>query len=247
MNWIMATTNILPAVHKPKICKYKYCNKEVIGRGHKKFCSSTCRTYHSHGDTIIPGVLERNRIENAPYSNIYLTSCIISGVNFFNRKPITIPLHYAHPQYREQYRKAIASERATHLHLSQAEHIDIQCKECGEDFYATSKRVFCSRKCMNRHFNRIARHKQRALIRTVKIDNVNPLIVFERDSWTCKICGIHTPRELSGKHRNNSPELDHIIPLSKGGEHSYLNTQLLCKECNFNKSDKILGINPILG
>ena len=34
------------------------------------------------------------------------------------------------------------------------------------------------------------------------------------------------------------PTLDHILPLSRGGLHTYDNTQLLCQSCNSRKKDK---------
>lgn len=34
-------------------------------------------------------------------------------------------------------------------------------------------------------------------------------------------------------------EIDHIIPLSKGGHHSIENLQLLCRKCNRSKGNKI--------
>ena len=41
--------------------------------------------------------------------------------------------------------------------------------------------------------------------------------------------------------------LDHIIPMSKGGSHTYSNVQTLCRECNGIKGDKIpIGIMPTL-
>lgn len=50
--------------------------------------------------------------------------------------------------------------------------------------------------------------------------------IFARDNWECKICG--TDKKL---------ELDHIIPISKGGEDSEDNLQVLCKSCNCRKKD----------
>lgn len=34
-------------------------------------------------------------------------------------------------------------------------------------------------------------------------------------------------------------QLDHIIPLSKGGVHAWHNVQLLCRSCNCSKTDKM--------
>lgn len=36
--------------------------------------------------------------------------------------------------------------------------------------------------------------------------------------------------------------VDHITPISKGGTNSPENVQILCEQCNRNKSDKILDI-----
>jgi 5-methylcytosine-specific restriction endonuclease McrA len=37
---------------------------------------------------------------------------------------------------------------------------------------------------------------------------------------------------LIGSFHNDSPTLDHILPLSLGGSHRYKNLQLLCQYCN---------------
>lgn len=52
--------------------------------------------------------------------------------------------------------------------------------------------------------------------------------VWNRDGGRCCICGSRTDLEF-----------DHIIPLSKGGATTFRNLQLLCKNCNIKKSDKI--------
>lgn len=58
--------------------------------------------------------------------------------------------------------------------------------------------------------------------------------ILERDNYTCKICGNSTYKEP-----NLLLEVDHIIPVSKGGKTVRENLQTLCWKCNRTKSDKI--------
>ena len=61
--------------------------------------------------------------------------------------------------------------------------------------------------------------------------------ILERDAFTCRICGNST---------NNEPnlllEVDHIIPLAKGGITSEDNLQTLCWKCNRRKGSKLLTV-----
>lgn len=50
--------------------------------------------------------------------------------------------------------------------------------------------------------------------------------IFKRDNFECVYCG--TRRELT---------LDHVIPSSRGGLHSWLNLVTACKRCNTRKGD----------
>jgi 5-methylcytosine-specific restriction endonuclease McrA len=73
------------------------------------------------------------------------------------------------------------------------------------------------------------------------------LKVFERDGWKCQICGKQTPRARRGYRYSNAPELDHRIPISKGGPHTYGNTQCACRACNLEKSNRSnVGQLPLL-
>ncbi len=74
----------------------------------------------------------------------------------------------------------------------------------------------------------------------VEWEPVNPLTVFEHDSWRCGSCGIATPKELVGNIAEpNAPTLEHIYPVSLGGAHSYKNCGLSCRACNSKKRNKI--------
>ncbi len=54
--------------------------------------------------------------------------------------------------------------------------------------------------------------------------------VKKRDNRTCRLCGAKAPDvEL---------HIDHIVPLSKGGETTLDNLQVLCADCNLGKGDR---------
>lgn len=74
--------------------------------------------------------------------------------------------------------------------------------------------------------------------RSQLVGYVDPQAVFERDRWICQICLAAVDRTLSGRHRLG-PTLDHVIPLSKGGAHSYKNCQLAHKACNSSKGARL--------
>lgn len=56
--------------------------------------------------------------------------------------------------------------------------------------------------------------------------------VFKRDSFTCQYCGASAPDVLL--------EVDHIHPVSKGGDNDVLNLLTSCKSCNAGKSDRTI-------
>ena len=55
--------------------------------------------------------------------------------------------------------------------------------------------------------------------------------VFLRDNFTCQYCGIQT-RDLT---------LDHVMPKSRGGGHSWENLVSACRSCNHRKGGKTLA------
>lgn len=63
------------------------------------------------------------------------------------------------------------------------------------------------------------------------VSNKMRFSVYARDGYRCRICGI--------SQRYAALEIDHIIPIAKGGKSTYDNLQTLCHRCNVEKSDKI--------
>ena len=69
--------------------------------------------------------------------------------------------------------------------------------------------------------------------------------VFERDNYQCRMCGCATQKHSI--YLPDAAELDHIIPLSKGGAHALYNMQTLCRRCNAIKSDRVLYTCTYIG
>jgi 5-methylcytosine-specific restriction endonuclease McrA len=83
--------------------------------------------------------------------------------------------------------------------------------------------------------------------RGAAVETIDPVKVLIRDRWTCQLCGAATPKRLRGSYDDRAPEVDHIVPIAAGGEHSYANTQCACRRCNLDKSDKPLGQMRLFG
>ena len=59
--------------------------------------------------------------------------------------------------------------------------------------------------------------------------------ILEAYNYTCQLCGAHP----SGKYSDGSPicvEVDHKIPLKKGGKTTKKNLWVLCRRCNASKN-----------
>lgn len=56
--------------------------------------------------------------------------------------------------------------------------------------------------------------------------------IMERDNYTCQICGKYMPDGVG-------LQIDHIIPIAKGGKTVPSNLQVLCSKCNERKHDKL--------
>lgn len=62
--------------------------------------------------------------------------------------------------------------------------------------------------------------------------------VFKRDSFSCQYCGAKAPDVVLN--------VDHITPVSKGGENDTLNLITSCFSCNSGKSNNLLSDNSTI-
>ncbi len=80
-------------------------------------------------------------------------------------------------------------------------------------------------------------HRRRARKYGVEYVPFKKSNVFKRDKWRCQMCGKKTTKKHGNTH-DDYPELDHVMPMSLGGDHTMENTQCLCRACNAAKSNK---------
>lgn len=84
------------------------------------------------------------------------------------------------------------------------------------------------------------RAKARGLPRDYSIKAAD---VFDRDRWTCRLCGCKTPKHLRGSYDDRAPEIDHIVPLTHPNSpgHVWSNVQCACRKCNGSKGARAIG------
>lgn len=88
-------------------------------------------------------------------------------------------------------------------------------------------------KARNKHkVNSYTRVRQ-ARIKTSTVEFVDYAVVIQRANGVCGIC-----RQPFGVGKI---EIDHVIPLSKGGGHTYENVQAAHAECNRRKGVRIIN------
>lgn len=76
--------------------------------------------------------------------------------------------------------------------------------------------------------------KRRALKYGVGHRSYKDSYIFERDGWVCQICGRKINKRLKWPNPL-SKSIDHIIPLSKGGNDAPINVQATHLRCNVGK------------
>ena len=114
------------------------------------------------------------------------------------------------------------------------------CKKCGEMFYTSNKkRKYCSNKCSQKV-------KDDRLKKLSEVDkSISLKKLYKRDYGTCYICGqacdwndaeIKDGVFIAGE---NYPSIEHILPLCKGGQHTWDNVKLAHRHCNNQKGRKL--------
>lgn len=187
--------------------------------------------------------------------------CLVCGGEFektyhtiTTKGNVTCPLCVEYK--REQRRKAKETERQQQRleriqkareREAEAERKRIErihpCPVCGT---VTDRPKYCSKKCGQKVANQMGELRRRNLIQAAMVDkDITVEGLYRRDNGVCAICGKpcnledYVVRDGTKICGDWYPSIDHVIPLAKGGLHSWSNVQLAHRRCNWEKSDSI--------
>jgi len=150
----------------------------------------------------------------------------------------------------EEYLKELEQQKEETARIKEAERkarIKTKaCTECGETFKTIQpNQLTCSKECSRLRKNRLKRHyKEERYNETNLIDkDITVKVLYKRDKGICYICGgkcdfkDHTQINGHFTAGPNYPSIDHIIPIARGGMHTWDNVKLAHHYCNSMKSD----------
>jgi len=109
------------------------------------------------------------------------------------------------------------------------------CGWCGDTYLARRLTTYCSRRCKSRAY------KVRVLVDRGEfaITKAARLAIYERDSWTCQLCGDGVDAGLDPLH-DMAASLDHIVCQSwtDAPDHTPANLRLAHRICNIRRSNR---------
>lgn len=132
------------------------------------------------------------------------------------------------PELREALSVVDACEFTKHL-LSALDDWEKKPLDANWEWYLHCKMLF-----ENEYKDVLSEGKpvRRAISKSVRFE------VFKRDSFTCQYCGSKAPDVVL--------HVDHLVPVSAGGENDLMNLITSCEGCNLGKSDKFLDDHSML-
>lgn len=201
---------------------------KLVGR--KEYCSRKCYFESITRISKERAVLRRIAKNNKPP---FIHDCIICEQPFFT----------------ENKRIKICSRACRRIQANKQQRIydrgsnwprKRDCKKCGQLIEITKNgpRKYC-KECgekINKAHKKIAKIKRKYKIKATQTQTIISINQFERDNWICQLCGCDVDL-IKPTNKDNYAHLDHIIPLSKGGQHITNNVQTLCRKCNINKAN----------
>ena len=211
--------------------KCVFCGADIPIDRNSKYCSDKCRREND----------KKNKRERYVWKTERLSNCIQCG------KPLKgSRTKFCSDACNSRY-------RAINIDKTCFDHGELTktCKVCGKEFKTYKERKqTCSIEC------RKTWHEKHGSDRRYKGIPKDPDIslfkLSERDRCQCQICGMSVNwddwKEKDGYKVSGNlyPSIDHIVPISRGGTHTWGNIQLAHRKCNSSKGIKLWKISKEL-
>ncbi len=197
-------------IHPPRECKH--CGKTFMPTNGKQiYCCKTCADNHKYCDGLYGQEREQRKKENR-------------SIAAKKREDTRRKTHPPKPKLESKWYTGT-------------------CKVCGKEFTTRNPRQkTCSKECGKRLSNARKQHripKEQIIDKDITLESL-----YKRDSGVCYLCGGVCDWSDKDTEKNtvgaNYPSIDHIVPISRGGLHSWGNVRLAHFRCNVQKSDTLI-------
>ena len=200
-----------PARAYQKYCS-SHCNREVLNRAKTK------------KRTLIRKAAKAKQQRNCKQCNVRL-----------------IPSEYGFKEYCSvKCRKRAGYLRFREREIAERIKNPRHCPVCDELLPPESRpdKKFCSDSCKNtaRSGTRMANRRLRVTVKGVP-QRIDRVVIYERDGWVCQLCIEPIDRTLRYPDPM-SVSLDHVVPVSLGGDNSAENLQASHFRCNLKKGNR---------
>jgi hypothetical protein len=242
--------------HPPPVAVSRFCRscgREFAAGGpgttgrHPVYCSPACRTAARRERGVAYYAANLEKMQARARARPPKGTCSECG------KPVHVSENSAPPDRR----RCRDCQRAR---PKQALRESRTCELCGEPYlpgprasYKPPQR-FCSKSCTTAWANggrppytrvrdgdygtaRNARKRRRLRVRAETWDGVSDAQILERDRWRCGICSKRIGKSFKHPHPR-SASIDHIIPLSMGGDDTAANKRAAHLACNCGRRNR---------
>lgn len=232
----LTTMNNLNAKFCSDKCRRKYNGKH---RGNKQECKQCSKTFYEYKKRLFCSLEcrrsyetenKKSRPEYIPKPK-QIKTCINCNKEYETHQTESKYCSYE-CRYESSYRYMV-ERKPTY---------NIKCKECGKWFSTTNKgKKYCSVTCSDRFEYRKKETIRRERIKqNGRIDwDISIERLIHRDKGICYLCGEQVKTNLDPNH-DYYPSIEHVIPVAKGGTHTWDNVKLAHRKCNYLKSDKFI-------
>lgn len=223
----------------------KYCSPECEGKSRRRTISFVCSEC---GNKFIPKMNDRTT---------YCSRECYFKAKHKNAKPkinnVIVAKNVLCAECGKEFQtcrgQKYCSDRCRMIHYNTKKKdtfkpLQFECEECGITIVALrgdKRRKFCSHCCSRRHSDRKKETQRRyRLIENGEIDhNITLKKLIKRDNEMCYICNDKV-NVNSNSNADEYPSIDHVIPVAKGGTHTWDNVRLAHRYCNSVKWSNML-------